>query len=24
MPGLPANPRAMAIDVDNDGNIIGV
>jgi len=24
MPGLPANPRAMSIDVDNDGNILGV
>jgi formyltetrahydrofolate synthetase len=24
MPGLPRNPRAMSIDVDNDGNILGV
>ncbi|MGA3047163.1 MAG: formate--tetrahydrofolate ligase [Terracidiphilus sp.] len=24
MPGLPRNPRALAIDVDDDGNIIGV
>lgn len=24
MPGLPSDPRAMAIDVENDGNIIGV
>ena len=24
MPGLPSNPRAMSIDVDNDGNITGV
>lgn len=23
MPGLPSNPRAMSIDVDSDGNIIG-
>ena len=24
MPGLPSNPRAMSIDVDDDGDIIGV
>jgi formate--tetrahydrofolate ligase len=24
MPGLPSTPRAMAIDVDDDGNITGV
>ena len=24
MPGLPSNPRAMSIDVDEDGNIVGV
>jgi formate--tetrahydrofolate ligase len=24
MPGLPSNPRAMSIDVDDDGHIIGV
>jgi formate--tetrahydrofolate ligase len=24
MPGLPSNPRAMSIDVDDDGNIVGV
>jgi len=24
MPGLPSNPRALSIDVDSDGNIIGV
>jgi formate--tetrahydrofolate ligase len=24
MPGLPSNPRAISIDVDNDGNIVGV
>jgi formate--tetrahydrofolate ligase len=24
MPGLPSNPRAMSIDVDDDGHILGV
>jgi len=24
MPGLPSHPRAMSVDVDNDGNIVGV
>ena len=24
MPGLPSHPRAMDIDVDSDGNVIGV
>ncbi len=24
MPGLPSHPRAMSIDVDADGNIVGV
>lgn len=24
MPGLPREPRALAIDVDDDGNIVGV
>jgi formate--tetrahydrofolate ligase len=24
MPGLPSNPRAISIDVDDDGNIVGV
>jgi len=24
MPGLPREPRAMAIDVEPDGNIVGV
>jgi len=24
MPGLPRSPRALAVDVDEDGNIIGV
>ena len=24
MPGLPSHPRAMSIDVDEDGNIVGV
>jgi formate--tetrahydrofolate ligase len=24
MPGLPSHPRAMSIDVDGDGKIVGV
>jgi len=24
MPGLPSAPRAFSIDVDDDGNIVGV